>query len=118
MAYKKNRQVTVPDRLHKTFSIGDGVSFGFNGDSYPGTILFISDSGRKVKVSRDKYNVIDNLGWYVEGNRTCEFVTVQRSIEDCEEWTLYQDGYWRTSPGKGSAWTLSRGRFFSCNPSF
>ena len=118
MAYNKNRQVSAPDRFHKSFSVGDGVSWGFNGDTYPGTILFISDSGRKVMVSEDQYQVVDDLGAYVEGRRTCEFTTVQCPIEKCAEWTLYKDGYWRLSPGKGSAWTLKPGRFYSCNPSF
>lgn len=118
MAYKNNRQISAPDRFHKTLSVGDGVSHGFNGDTYPGTVLFVSDSGRKVKVSADKYQVVDNLGGYVEGRRTCVFTTIQRSLEACEEWTLYKDGYWRRSPGKGSAWTLFPGRFYSQNPSY
>jgi hypothetical protein len=118
VAYKNNRQITIPDRFNKTFSVGDGVSNGFNGDTYPGTVLFVSDSGRKVRVSSDKYKVIDGLGGYVEGRRQCEFTTVQRPIGECVEWTLYKDGYWRTSPGKGSAWTLFPGRLYSQNPSF
>ena len=118
MAYKKNRQITNPDRLHKTFSVGDGVCWGYNGDRYPGTILFVSDSGRQVLVSEDKYKVVDDLGGYVEGNRTCEFTVVQLPKEECTQWTLYSDGFWRRSPGKGSAWTLHLGRFYSSNPSF
>lgn len=118
MAYKKNRQTSLPDRYQKTFSVGDGVSWGFNGDSYPGTVLYVSDSGRKVLVSGDKYKVIDNRGGYVEGDRDCEFTTIQRPMENCKEWTLYKDRYWRDSPGKGSAWTLNAGRRYSQNPCF
>lgn len=118
MAYKTNRQISAPDRLHKNLSVGDGVSWGFNGDSYPGTVLYVSDSGRKVLVSKDKYKVIDNLGGYVEGNRDCEFTTIPRSMDECEQWTLYKDGFWRREPGKSADWTLHPGRYYSQNPSF
>ena len=118
MAYKLNKQISNPDRFHKTLSVGDGVSWGFNGDSYPGTVLYVSDSGRKVLVSKDQYKVIDKQGGYVEGDRECEFTTIQRPMNACAEWTLYKDGYWRESPGKSSAWTLHSGRRYSQNPCF
>lgn len=118
MAYKTNRQTTLSVSRGNKFSVGDGVHWGFNGDRYPGTILFVSDSGRKVLVSDDKFKIVDKFGGQVEGDRLCEFTTVYLPKEECKEYTLYKDGYWRTSPGKGSAWTLQPDRCYASNPSF
>lgn len=118
MAYKTNRQKTVSIVHGHKFSVGDGVHWGFNGDRYPGTVLFISDSSKQLLVSADLYKITDNAGGYVEGNRTCEFTPGHLSMEECDQYTLYKDGYWRTSPGKGGAWTLQPGRCYAQNPSF
>lgn len=92
MATNKNRTESLPNKDGVTYKVGDGVHWGFNGDRYPGTVLYVSDSGRKVYVSPDDYRVTDGLGGYVEGDRGCEFTTVQRPIEKCTCFTLRKDG--------------------------
>lgn len=102
-------------RTGQTFKVGDGVRWGYNGDSYPGTVLFVSDSGRQVYVSKDTFKVIDNLGGYVEGDRTCEFTTVDRPIEQCTVWTLRKSGYFTEESGRHSC-AIIPGRAYSYNP--
>ncbi len=111
------RTESLPRSDGRTFKVGDGVHWGFNGDSYPGTVRFISDSGRKVYVSRDRYKVIDNQGAFVEGARECEFTSVETPIEECAEWVLRKDGRFTDSPGKTSR-SLGVGRFYSSNPHY
>lgn len=115
MANRNNRQTTVLSGV-EGFQVGDGVNWGGNGDSRPGTVLFISDSGRQLWVSPDEFKIIDDLGGYVEGTRTCEFTTIPRTREECTAWKLYQDGRWRQQAGRGS--TLHHHRLYSQNPSF
>ena len=120
MANKKNRQTSLPGHDGKSFGVGEGAHTGFNGDAYPYTVLFVSDSGRKVYVSLDTYKVIDTKGAYVEGTRECEFSTVIRPIEECEVYTLSKKGHFMPKGNRGasSAWSLRHGRFYAQNPSF
>lgn len=115
MAIKTNRQETLADDSGKTFKVGDGVHWGFNGDRYPGTILFVSDSGREVYVSQDEYEIIDNLGGYVEGDRKCNFTTIQRPIAECKVFKL---GKWGFREGGKRGWALCKERAYAQNPSF
>lgn len=117
MTTKKNRQESLAG-TRGSFEVGQGVHYGYNGDSYPMTVLYVSDSGRKVYCSLDDYRVIDDLGGYAEGSRRCEFATVVRPIAGCQCFTLRPDGRWREKPGKGYGWTLVSGRVYSRNPSF
>jgi hypothetical protein len=123
MANKKNRQESLPDCHGQTFKVGEGVHWGFNGDSYPGTVLYVSDSGRKVYVSKDEYQVVDDLGGYVEGPRKCVFTTVNRSLEECKVYTLSRhEGAERfrdsRNNSRSGAWALCTGRIYSHNPSY
>lgn len=117
MANKKNRTESVADVNGRTFKVGDGVHWGFNGDAYPGTVLFVSDSGRKVWVSNDKYKVTDGKGGFVEGARGCEFTMVPRALCECSEWTLRKNGKFTNAPNK-HANTLHPERMYAQNPSF
>lgn len=116
MANKKNRTESLPNKDGDTYKVGDGVHWGFNGDRYPGTVLYVSDSGRKVYVSSDKYKIIDNLGGFVEGDRECEFTTVQQPIEKCSCFTLRKDGRFTDHPRGGYA--IWPERSYARNPSF
>ena|SRR5258706_5507548 len=118
MSNKKDRQVSETESgiLGSKFTVGDGVSWGFNGDRYPGTVMFVSDSGRKVYASEDTYKVIDTKGAYVEGNRECVFTTVNRPLEECMVFTLRKNGLLTDHPGHGL--TLCHGRQYAQNPSF
>lgn len=120
MANKKNRNESLSNKRGTTFKVGDGVSWGFNGDRHPGTVLFVSDSGREVFVSSDDYKVIVQPGeesGYVEGNRTCEFTTVERPLERCDKWKLRKSGEF-TRASYRSAPALVQGRQYARNPHF
>lgn len=117
MANKKNRQESLPNRYSETFTVGAGAHTGFNGDAYPYTVVAVSDSGRKVWVSRDLYKIVDDQGAYVEGHRKCEFTTVERPLEECECFTLRKNGYFTRRSGESGAWALSPGRAYAQNPS-
>lgn len=115
MANRKNRQETVADKYGTTFKVGDGVHWGFNGDRRPGTVLFVSDSGRQVFVSNDDYQITDDLGGYVEGDRKCDFTTIPCDITECRVWTLRKDGRFTDSAGRHGR-TLNPGRAYAQNP--
>lgn len=58
------------------FNVGDGVHWGFNGDSDPGTVQKVSPSGKTVWVSQDDYRVIDDRKGFFEGPIKCMFETI------------------------------------------
>jgi hypothetical protein len=102
----------------KKFAVGDGVHWGFNGDTYPGTVVFVSEKGGYVLVSKDKYKIIDNEGGFVEGLRECVFTQVERPFKECERFTKGKDGVYRNAPQRRGGWVLRHGRAYSQNPSF
>lgn len=120
MANKKApRTESLPNLDGTTFTVGGGVHWGFNGDAYPGTVVKVSESGRKVWVSSDKYRVTDNQGGYVEGARGCEFTTVVVPDDQLECYTLRKSGHFhRNGNSKGYAWSLQPDRVYSHNPSY
>lgn len=117
MANSTPRTESLPNLDGQTFKVGDGVHWGFNGDAYPGTVVRVSASGRKVYVTHDNYRVIDNKGGYVEGDRGCEFTTIEGGHE--HEYTLRKSGHFH-GKGKsaGYAWSLRPSRRYAQNPSF
>lgn len=116
MANKKNRTESMQAANGKTFKVGDGVHWGFNGDRDPGTVLYVSDSGRQVFVSSDEWKITDGLKGFIEGDRGCDFTTVHRPIEECTCFTLRKDGRFTDHPRGGHA--VHHGRAYARNPSF
>lgn len=51
---------------------GDGVSFGYNGDLYPATVIRVSPSGKTVTTQRDRYHVIS--GSAADGSARYDFL--------------------------------------------
>lgn len=107
--------MSLPGHDGMAFCVGQGVHWGYNGDSYPGTVLYVSDSGREVYVSKDEYKVVDGEGGYVEGARGCEFTTVNRELKDCTVWKLRKSGRFTEGPGKHVR-SLHTNRQYSSNP--
>jgi hypothetical protein len=115
MAHKNNRKESLYDKVFNTFKVGDGAHFGFNGGRYPVTVVKVSDSGREVSVSHDFYQVIDNPGGYVEGNRECEFTTITVTDEQLTVFKLNKSGFFVEKNGSRR---LCPKRQYACNPSF
>jgi hypothetical protein len=115
MAYAKKRQESLPTKSGGVFKVGDGAHHGYNGDRYPLTVVRISDSGREIQCSRDQYKIVDNLGGYVEGDRKCEFTTVEVHEDQLITFKLDRSGFWFRDSGK---WILTAGRCYACNPCF
>lgn len=123
MANKEARTESLANADGVTFKVGDGCHWGFNGDSYPGTVVKVSKSGRKVWVSKDKYHVIPRADGqsqaYSEGPKNCEFETVEVPESQLEEYTLRKSGqFHQRGYSKGYAWSLQPGRTYSYNPHF
>ncbi len=129
---KAPRTESLPNRHGDTFKVGDGCHWGYNGDSYPGTVVKVSASGRKVWVSKDKYRVL-RQGELVEvpmpafrgtfegtdGSHPVHFTTVTVSDDQLTEYTLRKSGYFHAKGySTGSAWALNPGRHYSYNPHF
>lgn len=110
----------MPDKNGHTYKVGDGAHYGWNGDRYPLTVVMVSDSGREVLCSIDKYEIVDNRGGYVEGDRACEFTTVTVDPSDMIEYRLKSSGPYKGIFTKGkSPWDiLWPGRCYAQNPSF
>lgn len=121
MAYKKNRTTTAVSQNGQMIHVGDGVNWGFNGDAYPGTVCFVSDSGREVKVSPDKYKVLSGV-LYEDRAQDVEFTKVDMPIEEMKTYKLNKFGIWKKGGDRhdpqSNAWALQFGRVIAHNPSF
>jgi hypothetical protein len=120
---KNPRTESLPNLDGDTFKVGDGVHWGFNGDAYPGTVVRVSASGRKVYVSHDKYRVVPRPDGqsqaYSEGPKNCEFETVEVPDAALDVYTLRKSGHFHQKGySKGYAWSLRPGREFAQNPHF
>lgn len=119
MSFKINRQESLPNKHGKTFKVNDGVSYGFNGDSYPCTVRKVSDSGKQVLVSRDDHRVTKaelerSDAGYHEGSIGSVFIPQEVSDDELEVFKLDKFGRFHNK----KTWTLSLGREYSQNPSF
>ncbi len=114
---KTARTESLPTSNGTCFTVGSGVHWGFNGDRYPGTVLYVSDSGRRVYVSDDEFKVRAPYVLFSEGDLDCEFTTVLVSPDKCRVFTLRKDGRFTDASGRGGL-TLCHGRCYAQNPSF
>lgn len=121
----QSRTESLPNKDGTVFKVGEGCHWGFNGDSYPGTVLFVSNSGRRVWVSHDNITLTDKgkSQTYHEGPKDCDFETVQLPQDQCDEYYLNKWGVFVRAGDKKSgpndtAWSLRSGRVYSQNPSF
>lgn len=120
---KQERTESLPNADGKTFKVGDGCHWGYNGDAYPGTVVKVSKSGRKVYVSHDKYRLVPRPDGqsqaYTEGPKNCEFTTVEVPDSALEVYTLRKSGQFHQKGfSKGYAWSLQPGRIYASNPHF
>lgn len=118
MSFNQNRQESLPDADGTTWKVGQGVHHGFNGDRDPGTVMFVSDSGNEVWVSEDSFEITDNKGGYVEGDRTCNFTTNPLPQTECIRFKLFKRGKTRKQYFAMSArgHVLADGRAYARNP--
>ena len=54
--YEPGGEYVFKKRSNTEFKVGDGVSWGFNGDTYPGTVERVTRS--RVYVRRDQYKAV------------------------------------------------------------
>jgi hypothetical protein len=140
MAFKTNRQESLPNHSGHTFRVGEGCHWGFNGDRYPGTVVRVSDSGRKVYVIKDDFKVVDGKQGFIEGDRECVFIAGWTMVENFQEklaaalkskligfalaplgvseYTLRKSGHFHVGRSSGVAWSLQGERRYAQNPSF
>lgn len=107
----------IADKDSRPFKVGDGCHWGFNGDAYPGTVVKVSASGRKVWVSRDSYRV--ERGGFSDEDQVF-FTTVDCPADQLDCYSLRKNGHFHRAGfrGYGTAWSLRPGRAYSWNPSF
>jgi len=95
--------------------VGEGVNYGINGDSYPGTVRRVSASGKTVWVSCDGCRYINGGPYFMEGSARALFTPLHEN--EPEMWlrfSLRKDGWFTRS---GSKWcVLRRGRNCKRNP--
>lgn len=110
---------------NQAFKVGDGVHWGYNGDAYPGTVVRVNASGRKVWVSRDTYKLKkfkspDPTSAGRNAYDDYEFTTVERPEEELQCYSLRKSGFFHLvgSADNLESWSLQPGRVFRWNPSF
>lgn len=99
--------------------VGDGCHDGFNGDTYPSTVRYISPSGKTIWTSGDDYRVKPGKGNpYEEGAKDCFFFPKAEAPpkEHCSKWMRKKDGRFREAGKHGH--TLCPGRQHSRNPHY
>lgn len=48
----------------ETVKVGDGVSYGFGADSYPGTVVWVSASGKTIRFTDDEHTPEPDSDYY------------------------------------------------------
>ena len=56
----------------KTPVVGDGVTYGYGSDSYPGTVTWVSASGKSFRFREDDHTHVS--GNFMEGNAVFTYV--------------------------------------------
>jgi len=77
------RTESLPSVNNVTFKVGDGVHWGFNGDTRPGTVVAVSRSGREVTVVLDKFVIDEDDKGFKEGPRKGTFIQRPRNNLEC-----------------------------------
>ncbi len=56
-------------------SVGDGITYAINGDSYPYTVVSVSGSGHRFEATPDNIRAHKNQDAYAEGPRRALFTS-------------------------------------------
>ncbi len=101
-----------------SFKIGDGVHWGYNGDSYPGTVVAVSASGRVVMVQDDNFVMDESDRGFKEGARKGTFSQPVEIYKDvpARQFKLFKNGQFREGSSRGNP--LNQERVWARNPSF
>jgi hypothetical protein len=91
------------------FRVDDGVSYSFNGDSHPATVVRVTNT--RVWVMRDDVICTKPASGY--GTEDAEYKYVRNSDARVEMFSVKKTG-WVTNGWQ----TLTHGRHYSYNPSF
>ena len=98
-------------------AVGMGATTGFNGDSYPYTVIAVL-SPKKIVVQADDYKVLEKDAMYKEGSLECEFS--RNPNGQTRTLTLRKNGRW-VGAGEGMragfGWYIGE-RAYSRNPHF
>lgn len=100
------------------FKVGDGVSYGFNGDSYPATVVEVSPSGHRIVVQDDDARCIKGDSSY--GANDAQFLFAVNTKGRKTVFTRRWNGAYVMAGSKGGFWCWSvwMGRSHTRNPSF
>lgn len=89
-------------------TVGMGVTISVGSDRYPGTIIQVTQNGRRIVFQRDSYKRTDDNG--MSESQTYEFSTdLNGAIEIA---TLRKDGRYRITGGKTPVHIGSRGAYY------
>jgi hypothetical protein len=72
--------------------VGMGVTYGYGSDRYPGTIIEVSKSKKKIKFQSDEYKRVDNNGPHTENQKYDYFRNVFGGVQEA---SLRKDGKWK-----------------------
>ncbi|MNJ89976.1 hypothetical protein D3C87_75650 [compost metagenome] len=81
----EKEKVVVPE-------IGMGATYGYGSDCYPGTVIWVSSSGKKIKVQGDNYKRTDKAGPFTESQ---EYEYSEDKGGPIYEFSLRKDGIWK-----------------------
>lgn len=93
-----------------TFQVGDGASFGFNGDHYPCTVVKVTPT--RVYIQRDLYECVKRPSAYGAGDGEYKFIP---NPNEQVEMFSFKKSSGRITDG---TFILSKGRHFAQNPHF
>lgn len=85
--------------------VGQGFSFGGNGDMYPCTITHVSPSGKTVQVVRCDSHVSTRVNAYQEGEREAVFFSCpDMELGHVRTFTLRRNGRWMEKGASMNGW--------------
>lgn len=97
-----------------SFVIGDGVSHGHGGDSYPATVISTTPGG--VTIQADQHHCVKKMSAY--GADDAEFVYSRNREGPTYTFSVRKNGNLYPAGSNGRYGALGRGRYYRQNPSF
>ena len=110
-----NEETFKFETIEVPINVGDGVSYGINGDSYPMTVRKVSASGKTVWCSRDSFRG-NGQNSYAEAEKQGVHIPQNEDPATWTKFTLRKDGTYRKSGCEHRV--LSPGRKFEQDPHF
>ena len=111
-----NEETFKRETVEVPINVGDGVSYGINGDAYPMTVRKVSPSGKTVWCSRDEFRGSSDNSYAVAEKKGVFVPRDEDQPKAWEKFTQRQDGTFRRSGSK--CCYLFPGRTYRQDPHF